>query len=121
MPAPTHTAMQRQIKSNPNPGYHAIMLYTRQCIAVLPTGATIMLYYASSMSAHAAGLRTVCRRRDLPSLLRSIYPPQSVFCTTISRLSYQLFIFIFYSNQLQNYIRSDRNSVAKRIDLLVGH
>ena len=48
MPAPAHTAMQRQIKSNPNPGYHAIMLYTRQCIAVLPTRATIMLYYAST-------------------------------------------------------------------------
>ena len=117
-----YTAMQRQIKSNPNPGYHAIMLYTLQCIAVLPTRATIMLYYASaSMPAHATDLRTVGRRRDLSFLLRPIYPPQSMFCTTTSRLSYQLFIFIFYSNQLQNYVRSDRNSVVKRIELLVGH
>jgi len=64
MPAPAHTAMQRQIKSNPNPGDHAIMLYTRYCIAVLPTRATTCYTSPSRVPSHASAVSQKCNRRS---------------------------------------------------------
>ena len=109
MSAPGHTAMQVKFQTQATyetsqgrgPCYHAIIrLYYYACPMLL-----VYVLYADDGTS-----------LSLPSLLRSIYPSQSVFCTTTSRLSYQLFIFIFYSNQLQNYTWSDRNSVAKWIE-----